>query len=396
MTNRDARKGSAERRKLPDTGRGGSPPIPWDALPHQKLWIAALDAMSLGSRERAAESSRLHVLRRRLPRLDPADHMDYVALVGARIVERLRAVRDQYREHLRARGAEPLVEMYAVVVRLGVKDWAVMALREAILDYVVDSQIKTKEWNPLYGPLSMDYGPLSTDPHVKTIDKEPCATVQRNTLLVERLALLLKTDVFDLDMTGGPFGREGQVLLGRSRAGQAILEGKSPWESIRERQEMWDRCYPWTEGLAMLFDAAKGEIVFQFNALGDDGRQAESEFLQLSDFQRIAYKHLRAMRSINDGPRKLSALEWGALFRDLDDSGLRLDNELLGTARNVLMAVRQKGVRVDKWVQCFDSPARVVIGSGSPRTLKREVMHAVHNAAKVATYQLEKVWRLKR
>jgi hypothetical protein len=351
--------------------------------------------MSLGSRERAAESSRLHVLRRRLPRLDPSDHMAYIAIVSAQMVERLRAVRDQYRDHPRARRAKPLAEMYWVVVRFGVKDWAVMALREAVLDYVVDSRIKTKDWNALYGFQRMESHLGAIDPHLEAIDDEQSPIIQRNAILLTRLAGLLKKNVFDVDMTGGPFGREGQVLLGQSMAGRAILKGMSPLEGIRERQEIWDRCYPWTEGLAMLFDAAQGEIVFQFNALGDDGRRAESEFLKLSDFQRIAYSHLRAMRSKKDGSKDLGEPEWRALLRNLDEAKLHLDSELSGKAREVLRAVRQKGVRVDSWAQCFDSPASVVLGDGVRRSLKREVMHAIHNAAKKAMYQLEKVWRSK-
>jgi hypothetical protein len=59
-------------------------------------------------------------------------------------------------------------------------------------------------------------------------------------------------------------------------------------DEISTREKFWDHCYPWTEGLAMLFDAAQQEVVSQFNALGDDARQAESLLINLPAFRRIA------------------------------------------------------------------------------------------------------------
>jgi hypothetical protein len=115
-------------------------------------------AMSLGSPSRAAEDSLRFILKRRLPRKSPADHMRYIELEAARIVETLRHLRDEYRKHLEDQGCSPLAEMYWVVARYGVKDWAVMVLRSAALDYVAASMIGSLEatlrsLRSLQGPL---------------------------------------------------------------------------------------------------------------------------------------------------------------------------------------------------------------------------------------------------
>lgn len=197
-------------------------------------------------------------------------------------------------------------------------------------------------------------------------------------------------------MTGGPFGRDGQLRLGHSMPSEAVLKGRQTlMENIKYRQELWDNCYPWTEGLAMLFDAVQEELLRQIRALGGDGRRAESRFLQLSAFQRIAHKHLCGLKSDKLPSRNLGEARWSALLEELDDSGLLLDKELRGRVRDVLMASRKKGKAIQSWKQCYHSQATVMLEDGKRYRLKREVTHAIHNAAKVAGYQLAKVWKSK-
>jgi len=87
---------------------------------------------------------------------------------------------------------------------------------------------------------------------------------------------------------------------------------------------------------------------------------------------------------------------WLALLRELDESGVRPENELQGNARAVLMAVRKKGHAAQTWVECYQSHATVVLVDGEKRyRLKREITHAIHNAAKAAAYQLAKIWAAK-
>src|SRR5271154_2502733 len=105
---------STKRRTGKSLRKRSATPIRWSEIPHKQLWIAADDALSLGSRARSSEAAIRHVLKRRLPNLDPADHNRYVELECARIVELLRSVRDEYRHYLEDRGAKPVAEMYWV------------------------------------------------------------------------------------------------------------------------------------------------------------------------------------------------------------------------------------------------------------------------------------------
>ena len=146
----------------------------------------------------------------------------------------------------------------------------------------------------------------------------------------------------------------------------------------------------------MLFDAAQEELFSQFDALGDDAQQAESLLLNLSAFRRIARVHLLESKPGEPAKRNVGEGRWLALLRELDESEVRPENELQGNARAVLMAVRKKGHAAQTWVECYQSHATVVSADGQKRyQLKREVTHAIHNAAKAATYQLAKIWAAK-
>jgi hypothetical protein len=348
--------------------------------------------MSFGSRTRSGEDAVRHVLKRRLPRLDPADHTRYVELECTRTVELLRAVRDEYRRYLEDRGAKPLAEMYWVVFRFGVIDWAVMILRAAALEYIDNSRINTEHWEALF-EFSAPLGFFGRERQGK---KKASPTVQADEALSKTVNGLLGKDVFDEVRTGGPFGRDGQLRLGRSMPGMAFLMGRETiLDAIKKRQELWDKCWPWTEGLARLFDAAQEELFFQSEELGEDGRRAELGILQLSSFQRIAYKHLHVLKSGELSSRNLGEARWLALLGALDEAKLDPDRELRGNARSVLRAVRQKGQPIERWEQCYHSKTRVTLEDGKVYTLKREVMHAIHNAAKAAEYQLRKVWSQK-
>ena len=266
-----------------------------------------------------------------------------------------------------------------------------MALRDAVFEYLGHCRIKTEHWSALF-----DFNPPLLPLLEKVTNKNVSPYVQADAALWIRINRLLEKNVFDEVMTGGPFGREFQVRAGRAMAGQAFLKGQTLMDAIKERQQLWDDCYPWTEGLAMLFDATQQEVFFQYESLGEDGRRAESEFLKLTAFQRIAYKHLHTLKSGSSDSRNLGDAGWLALLKELDETEIALDGELTGKAREVLMALKRKGKLIDTWTQCYDSLATVTLEDAKRRGLKGEVMHAVHNAAKVAAYQLAKVWSSKR
>jgi hypothetical protein len=67
--------------------------------------------MAPGSRERAKEDALRHGLSRRLREMKKADHAQYVEMECCRIVESLRAIRDEYRRYLKEKGCEPICDM---------------------------------------------------------------------------------------------------------------------------------------------------------------------------------------------------------------------------------------------------------------------------------------------
>jgi hypothetical protein len=56
------------------------------------------------------------------------------------------------------------------------------------------------------------------------------------------------------------------------------------------------------------------------------------------------------------------------------------------------MALRRKGSKIATWEECYDTEASVILDNGKRYRLRREVTHAIHNAAKLAAYHLGKIW----
>jgi len=345
--------------------------------------------MSLGSTSRSAEDSLRFILKRRLPRMDPEDHVRYIELVSSRIVETLRSVRDEYRKHLEAQGCTPLAEMYWVVIRYGVKDWAIMTLRSAAFDYVAASMVSTAQWKELFdfsGPFNDLLPQLQPAVAASVI-------VKADEKLEETIRVLLPQSAFDQILTGGPFGRDYQVYLARGLPGRTFLLAQETFpDAIDRRQASWDAAQPWTEGLARLFDAAQEEISSQYDALGDDGREAEARFVQLPEFDRIAHKHLMTLAPGSIVEEAAAKDRWPALLSELDQAGIIPGKTLQGVARKTLIALLRKNIKITNWQECYASTMRISLEDGMTRTLRREVTHAIHNAAKKAAYQLEKVW----
>jgi len=345
--------------------------------------------MALGSPVRAQQDSVASVLRRRLPRLDTPEHLRYIEIECARMVETLRSVRDTYRAYLGARGCTPLAEMYWVVFRYGVKDWAIMVLRRAVFDYIAESRIDTAQWEALFsfsGPLNDFLPSMKPAPPSHPF-------VQRDRNLMKTISALLPQTVFDEVLTGGPFGRDAQIWFTRSFPGRACILGQeSIFEAAERRVASWDAAQPWTEGLARLFDSAQEEIIQQYEALGADGRQAEARLGDLSQFHRIAYKHLMSLSSGEIAHGIASEDRWPTLLRELDEAGIKPDQELRGIAKDVLTAMRRKGVAIVTWKDCYSSTSKATLEDGKNRTLRRETTHAIQNAAAKAASQLAKIW----
>lgn len=82
-------------------------PVRWDSLPHEELGALAEQRLKLDACNRSADVAAFYVAKRRLATGDPGIHSVYANFECARLVERLRAIRDVYREHLNARGCAP-------------------------------------------------------------------------------------------------------------------------------------------------------------------------------------------------------------------------------------------------------------------------------------------------
>jgi hypothetical protein len=364
-------------------------PLRWDQVPHQEILLKARRSMGLRSAARAAEDAHHSLIRRRLPKNDHSDHTKYIELESVRVVEVLRQLRDQYRTYFEERGCKPIAEMYWVVVRHGIKDWAIMALRAAATDYITASQVDLAKWEALFdfsGPYNDILPPALAAQLVSKIENS-------QERLSKSIRALLPQTAFDRTIDGGPFGREYQMSLTQSYPGRAFLEGLETFpDAMRRRERSWEDARPWSEGLASLFEVTRQEVIAQFDALNEEAKEAEHKFVQLSDLERISYTHLVNFARgevVTEGTAKD---RWPELFSALDEAGVFPDAALGGTARETLMVARRKGLTVNTWHECYSSTARLTLDDGKPRTLRHEVTHALHNVAKKARYQLGQVW----
>lgn len=130
-----------------------SKPVPNDwPSPREHLWARAEQASGLGSVARADQDAALHILKRRLPMLEPKDHFRYVELTAGRMVSHLRAVRDECRQFLKGQSRRALAELQWRVFRFGVLEVAVYVLRFAISEYLVHARVPIDRWEFLFDP----------------------------------------------------------------------------------------------------------------------------------------------------------------------------------------------------------------------------------------------------
>lgn len=183
-------------------------PVRWVEISHEQLYQRARNALAQGSRERAKQDALRHVLIRRLPELDPGDHRQYVEIECCKIVETLRAIRDEYRRYLEEEGCKPIAEMYWVVFRFGIVQYAVRLLREIAFEYVFRSKVPFEEWKILYGLSLIPKLPRSDAHNLTDTLKSPTATS-----IWEAIQGLVREETMRRESVGGPFGKEGQLIL---------------------------------------------------------------------------------------------------------------------------------------------------------------------------------------
>jgi hypothetical protein len=358
-------------------------PLRWINLPHQELYRRAIDSMAPGSRERAKEDALRHGLKRRLREMKQVDHGKYVEIECCRIVESLRAIRDQYRNYLEDKGCKPISEMYWVVFRFGIMKYAVRLLREIASEYVICSEVPFEEWEILYGNSFLPMVSLSGDRILPDFPETPppqSVRGQINSLVLEQTFLRV--------MVGGPFGYEGQMLLTHRNPAFAFWGRDLNFQQIMERRQLlWKKCCPWTQGLAQLFDSTQEEIHFQYSLLAVETSRLESA-LELSVFETIAHEHLQDMRRNTTSCRNFGNDDWLKLFDVLDNSGVVVDEEFREIPRRVLAEVRRKGHKISSWKDCYQFEGGVRLENGKTYILHRQATHEVQNAAKRAAYRL--------
>jgi hypothetical protein len=361
--------------------------IRWVDIPHAELYQSVLNSLVLGSRERAKEDALRHVLKPRLPELARSDHRRYVEIECCKIVETLRAVRDEYRRYLEQERCKPIAEMYWVVFRFGIVQYAVRLLRKIASEYVISTKVPFAEWEILYGHSFVPCFPLAGSAKPET-PETPTPQSVTNTMR----GLIVEDTVRHVG-NGGPFGRAGQLELTRRIPGFAFWgPGITFPEIVKKRQLLWEECSTWTKGLSQLFDAAQAELEFQYSLLTEDAKRVESAFVKLSAFEKIAHEYLIDLRQSTASSRNLAESDWLKIMDALDKSGIAVEAELTAGPRKVLATVRRRGHQITTWRECYQSRSHVSMDDGKNHSLRREVTHAIHNAAKRASYQLAKVW----
>ena len=305
-------------------------PIPWQSIPHRKIWQRALDKRGDGSKDRAAEDAKRHVLKRRLPELRSEDHSRYLEIECAGSVEAVRILRDQYREELTQLGCKPISEMYWVVFRYAIIPAAAAFLRKAAAQYIIATKIDKERWTRLYGfqalPLTGANGRLGSVPVVPSDELWQEGVVRTVNSVISDDALS------EITFRGGPFGKEAQVRWARRAPWlERTIKGKiTMLEEIVLRKKLWDACKPWTDGLTRLWDAAQEELEEEYRALSEDSRRAELEYVNVTPFEEIVHKQLKAERHSKVPRSRVSPESWLALARELDKRKCSLDKELRG------------------------------------------------------------------
>ena len=107
--------------------------IRWDEFPHHEIRLKIYARLAPNGVGRAAEDSKLHILRRQLSSLHQEDHRCFVELQARHLVEHLRCTRDVYREFVDSKGCHPVLEAQWVVLRCAVFPTAIAILPPAAL-----------------------------------------------------------------------------------------------------------------------------------------------------------------------------------------------------------------------------------------------------------------------
>jgi hypothetical protein len=258
--------------------------IRWDEFPHHEIRLKIHARLAPNGVGRAAEDSKLHILRRQLSFLRHEDHGRFVELQARHLVEHLRCTRDVYREFVDSKGCRPVLEAQWVVLRFAVLPTAIAILRQKVIEYAKLTGVRGRDITLLFGIITASCSrkadqtpgepfrflqPPDLDDETPATDEELESLAQ----LIDEDRLVVLEDIRDGGSVfrfhgGGPFSVDdyGSIHLSFEMCGLIHAGISLPdWVSIRKR--LWNLGTPWTEGLCGLFGAVQEELMSQWRSL---------------------------------------------------------------------------------------------------------------------------------
>jgi hypothetical protein len=263
--------------------------IRWDEFPHHEIRLKIYARLAPNGVGRAAEDSKLHILRRQLSSLRHEDHRRFVELQARHLVEHLRCTRDVYREFVDSKGCRPVLEAQWVVLRFAVLPTKIAILRQKVIEYAKLTRVRGRDITLLFGIITASCSrkadhtpdepfrflqPPDLDDETPATDEELESLAQ----LIDEDRLVVLEDIRDGGSVfrfhgGGPFSVDdyGSIHLSFDMCGLIHAGISLPdWVSIRKR--LWNLGTPWTEGLCGLFGAVQEELMSQWQSLPSDSR----------------------------------------------------------------------------------------------------------------------------
>ena len=258
--------------------------IRWDEFPHHEIRLKISARLAPNGVGRAAEDSKLHILRRQLSSLRHEDHRRFVELQARHLVEHLRCTRDVYREFVDSKGCRPVLEAQWVVLRFAVLPTAIAILRQKVIEYAKLTRVRGRDITLLFGIITASCSrkadhtpgepfrflqPPDLDDETPATDEELESLAQ----LIDEDSLVVLEEIRDGGSVfrlhgGGPFSVDDyrSILHSLEMCG-LIHAGVSLPDWVPTRERLWKLGIPWTEGLCGLFGAVQEELMSQWQSL---------------------------------------------------------------------------------------------------------------------------------
>jgi hypothetical protein len=253
--------------------------IRWDEFPHDLLRLRIYKRHAQNATAQSAQSSLVHILRRKLPARNSEDHRRFVELQAARLIEHLRCTRDIYQDFVNERRCDPVLEAHWVVLRCAVLPTAIELLRQDVIEYTNITQVPARDLSLLFGlPTHVCYKDTSNGfgvvypPNIDDTTVADDTELESLGKLVEADTLLHFKDIKDGGAVfrlfgGGPFAVDDDRSIHSSWSLCGLQKQFTLIQWVHERERLWRICSPWSEGLDSMFTAVQEELLAQHSAL---------------------------------------------------------------------------------------------------------------------------------